>query len=68
MNLRYQGAESGIMVPREADKGSWGFKETFCDMHKREFGFLFDKQIIVDDVRVRGIGKATKRDEDTVDH
>jgi len=68
LNLRYQGTESGIMVPREADKGSWGFKETFCDMHKREFGFLFDKQIIVDDVRVRGIGKATKRDEDTVDH
>lgn len=60
LNLRFKGTESAIMVPKG---DSWDFAETFKQMHKREFGFVFDKDIIVDDVRVRGIGKsATVRD------
>lgn len=64
LNLRYQGTESGIMVPRGH---GWDFKDTFCQLHRREFGFLFEKPIIVDDVRVRGIGKAIQRHDQTVD-
>ncbi|VEU23145.1 DEKNAAE104192 [Brettanomyces naardenensis] len=64
LNLRYQGTESAIMVPKGE---GWNFKETFCTMHQREFGFLFDKPIIVDDIRVRGIGKAVQRNDNSVD-
>ncbi|KAH3666270.1 hypothetical protein OGAPHI_004459 [Ogataea philodendri] len=64
LNLRYQGTESGLMVVR--DQG-WDFKENFFALHKREFGFVFDKDIIVDDIRVRAIGKGLDRKEEYVD-
>lgn len=64
LNLRYQGTESAIMVPKGE---GWDFFETFCALHKREFGFLFSKEVIIDDIRIRGIGKATQRDEPSVD-
>ncbi|KAG7813787.1 hypothetical protein KL921_000061 [Ogataea angusta] len=64
LNLRYQGTESGLMVVK--GKG-WDFKENFFALHKREFGFIFDKEIIVDDIRVRAIGKGLDRQEEYVD-
>lgn len=67
LNMRYEGIGSGIMVPRKSENNGWSFLETFREMHKRQFGFLFDKRIIIDDVRVRGIGKATHRDAPSVD-
>lgn len=64
LNMRYQGTESAIMVPKESD----GFLKTFQSMHLREFGFLFDdKNISVDDVRIRASGKVETRKEKTVD-
>lgn len=64
LNLRYQGTESGIMVP----KNETGFLKTFQDMHLREFGFLFDnKPVLVDDVRVRASGKVSRRVDTPVD-
>ncbi|GEQ69685.1 hypothetical protein JCM33374_g3359 [Metschnikowia sp. JCM 33374] len=64
LNLRFAGTESGIMVPKGE---TWDFKETFRAMHKREFGFVFDKDILVDDVRVRAIGKSARDQEEYVD-
>lgn len=64
LNLRYQGTESGIMVPKKDD----GFLKTFQAMHLREFGFLFDdKTIFVDDVRIRASGKVMNRTEVQID-
>lgn len=64
LNLRYQGTESAIMVPREAQ----GFLKTFQAMHLREFGFLFDdKLVVVDDVRIRASGKVKQRSDESVD-
>lgn len=64
LNLRYEGTESGIMVPN----GEAGFLKIFQAMHLREFGFLFDsKQVMVDDVRVRASGKVKNRSEESVD-
>lgn len=60
LNLRFVGTESAIMVPKGGD---WDFQSTFLAMHKREFGFVFDKAIVVDDIRVRAIGKSA-RDQD----
>ncbi|KAM9929289.1 hypothetical protein OXX59_001287 [Metschnikowia pulcherrima] len=64
LNLRFAGTESGIMVPKG---DSWDFQETFNAMHKREFGFVFDKEVLVDDVRVRAIGKSARSTEESVD-
>lgn len=64
LNARFSGTESAIMVPKG---DTWDFAKTFCELHKREFGFVFDKEIIVDDVRVRGIGKSTREPEEYID-
>ncbi|GKZ76276.1 hypothetical protein AnigIFM56816_005255 [Aspergillus niger] len=55
LNMRYQGTETAIMVLEPADGD---FKEEFKRMHLREFAFLFpdERTILVDDVRVRGVG------------
>jgi 5-oxoprolinase (ATP-hydrolysing) len=34
------------------------FQNAFLAQYKQEFGFVLDKPIIVDDIRVRGIGKS----------
>lgn len=64
LNLRFKGTESAIMVHKGE---SWDFKESFFQMHKREFGFVFDKEVMVDDIRVRGIGKSQIGNEASVD-
>ncbi|KAG7755314.1 hypothetical protein KL947_004160 [Ogataea haglerorum] len=64
LNLRYQGTESGLMVCK--DEG-WNFREKFVALHKREFGFVFEKEIIVDDIRVRAIGKGLTEKLEYVD-
>ncbi|CAI4216610.1 unnamed protein product [Parascedosporium putredinis] len=54
LNLRYNGSSSAVMTlqPEDGD-----FKREFEHTHKRKFGFHFpEKDIIVDDFRVRAIG------------
>ncbi|PYH94393.1 hypothetical protein BO71DRAFT_419373 [Aspergillus ellipticus CBS 707.79] len=55
LNMRYQGTETAIMVLEPANGD---FKAEFKNMHLQEFGFLFpdNRAILVDDIRVRGIG------------
>ncbi len=57
LNMRYQGTETPMMVlsPKNGD-----FKGEFLKNHLREFSFVFPetKPILVDDVRIRGIGKS----------
>ncbi|KAL1993363.1 hypothetical protein VTN49DRAFT_3312 [Thermomyces lanuginosus] len=76
LNMRYRGTESAIMVmkpsPQEARDeyggDEWAFGKAFVKQHEREFGFtLPDRDIIVDDVRARGIGKSFQGLEETVD-
>lgn len=59
LNLRYNGTDSALMTLIPED-GSWDFGTAFVKMYQHEFGFtLPDRDIIVDDIRIRGIGKAT---------
>jgi 5-oxoprolinase (ATP-hydrolysing) len=67
LNMRYRGTESAIMVvkpektevEREFNGDEWAFDKAFVKQHQQEFGFtLPDRDIIVDDVRIRGIGKS----------
>ncbi|TPX13261.1 uncharacterized protein E0L32_006234 [Thyridium curvatum] len=76
LNMRYRGTESALMIvkPSEEDAkehfdgADWAFGKAFVKHHRYEFGFtLDDRDILVDDVRVRGIGKSFRYDEKTVD-
>ncbi|PHH87494.1 hypothetical protein CDD83_8816 [Cordyceps sp. RAO-2017] len=76
LNMRYRGTESALMIvkPSAADArehfggGDFEFGRAFVRHHRFEFGFtLDDRDIVVDDVRVRGIGKSSRREEPTVD-
>jgi len=55
LNMRYQGTETAMMILRPS---GGDFKEAFLEQHLREFNFVFpdSRPILVDDVRVRGIG------------
>ncbi|MCJ1405961.1 hypothetical protein MMC19_000026 [Ptychographa xylographoides] len=76
LNMRYRGTESALMVvkpeledvEKEFSGDEWAFGKAFIMQHEQEFGFtLPDRDIIVDDVRVRGIGKSFEGLEKTVD-
>lgn len=75
LNMRYRGTESALMVVKpekqEAEDfggDEWAYGKAFIKQHQQEFGFtLPDRDIIVDDVRVRGIGKSFEGLGKTVD-
>ncbi|SPC63107.1 related to 5-oxoprolinase [Ustilago sp. UG-2017b] len=58
LNLRYEGTDTALMT-LQPENGGWDFERVFVEKYKQEFGFVLeDKNIIVDDVRVKGIGKS----------
>ncbi|KAK3484594.1 Hydantoinase B/oxoprolinase-domain-containing protein [Neurospora crassa] len=76
LNMRYRGTESTLMIIKptaeEAEKhyngNEWDFASAFVRHHKNEFGFtLEERDIVIDDVRVRGIGKSFRYEEKSVD-
>ncbi|KAI1380895.1 Hydantoinase B/oxoprolinase-domain-containing protein [Hypoxylon crocopeplum] len=76
LNIRYRGTESALMIVKPSkeeakasyDGEDWAFGKAFVNHHRYEFGFtLDDRDIIVDDVRVRGIGKSFRYQDKTVD-
>lgn len=76
LNMRYRGTESPLMMVRPSEEeakkdfggNDWAFGKAFVKQHEQEFGFtLPDRDIIVDDVRARGIGKSFEGLERTVD-
>ncbi|ORY57298.1 5-oxoprolinase [Pseudomassariella vexata] len=76
LNMRYRGTESALMIVKPSEEDSkasfggeeWAFGKAFVKHHRYEFGFtLDDRDIIVDDVRVRGIGKSFRYQDKTVD-
>ncbi|CAG8255788.1 unnamed protein product [Penicillium salamii] len=76
LNMRYRGTESALMIlkPSQEDANhyfggdEWDFGQAFERQHEQEFGFtLPGRDLIVDDIRVRGIGKGFKVSEKTVD-
>ncbi|OCH85181.1 5-oxoprolinase [Obba rivulosa] len=60
LNMRFEGTDTALMVLPDAKDGDGkeDFEAAFKRVYKSEFGFLLEtKTIIVDDVKVRGIGK-----------
>ncbi|KAI1208236.1 Hydantoinase B/oxoprolinase-domain-containing protein [Annulohypoxylon truncatum] len=59
LNLRYEGTDTQMMVSLPHDGN---FKRAFEELHQQEFSFLLpSRDIIVDDIRVRGIAKEFER-------
>jgi len=60
LNMRFEGTDTALMVlpePTDGD-GKEDFEAAFKRVYMAEFGFLLEtKIIIVDDIKVRGIGK-----------
>ena len=76
LNMRYRGTESAIMVVKPTNEEAkqefngedWAFGRAFIKQHEQEFGFILpDRDIIVDDIRARGIGKSFEGLDKTVD-
>ncbi|RUM33442.1 MAG: 5-oxoprolinase, partial [Desulfobulbus sp.] len=58
-NIRYQGTDTPMMIARPADDN---FAAAFSREYKREYGFdLPERDILVDDLRVRAIGRDSSR-------
>lgn len=75
LNLRYEGTDCALMCSavkktstEKSKVCSFGdFQEAFIERYKREFGFIIEnREIIVDDIRVRGIGKSVIEEEETI--
>lgn len=64
LNLRYAGTNSSLMIQKPRD--SWDFAGSFVHQHREEFGFVLDRDILVDDIRVRAIGKTTGQEFKTI--
>lgn len=63
LHLRYEGTDCALMCsPSKEHSSNWldSYKNAFLHRYRTEFGFvLHNRRIIVDDVRVRGLGKNT---------
>ncbi|KAF8509875.1 Hydantoinase/oxoprolinase-domain-containing protein [Hysterangium stoloniferum] len=58
LNMRFDGTDTALMVKcGEDDEDEEEFDRAFKREYKHEFGFLLDARIVVEDVKVRGIGK-----------
>lgn len=56
LNMRYDGSDTLMMILKKDD--DWDFKTSFINRHREEFGFTMPRDVYVDDVRVRAIGKS----------
>ncbi|KAJ2999987.1 hypothetical protein HDV02_001244 [Globomyces sp. JEL0801] len=65
LNLRYQGTDTAIMTLKPAGESDWDFEKVFLANYKQEFGFtLPGRDILIDDIRVRGTGKSVATGSD----
>lgn len=56
LSMRYEGSDTNLSIIRPPDND---FQTAFVEAHRREFAFeLANRPIVVDAVRVRGIGKS----------
>lgn len=55
LNMRYHGSDTSMMI-LQSDEADFG--DSFKDQHMREFSFNLDKPLLVDDIRVRSVGKS----------
>jgi len=59
VHLRYQGTDAAIFVPLKSEKET---KETFESMHRKQYGFITDKAIVVESIAAEVISKGENAD------
>jgi len=58
LNLRYEGTDTALMVSTPQDHD---YKKSFEDIHRREYGFVYQsRKILIDNIRVRSLGRQTE--------
>lgn len=60
LNMRYQGSDTALMIQHPGVLSDFG--KAFTARHQQEFGFTQPRDILVDDVRVRSVGKGADLD------
>jgi len=69
LRLRFEGTDTGLMIPGPSDEEEHVFDsylKSFLERYQREFGFVLDRPVLVDDIRVRCIGTNLKANLDAV--
>ena len=68
LNMRYEGTDTALMIAETQQSSSGAnetsnqtFKDAFTARHRREFGFVQDREVLVDDIRVKGVGQSTRQ-------
>ncbi|KAI5459135.1 Hydantoinase B/oxoprolinase-domain-containing protein [Mariannaea sp. PMI_226] len=56
LNMRYQGSDTSLMIPLPENMADFG--AAFTSRHSQEFGFSQSRDILIDDIRVRSVGKS----------
>ncbi|KAE8152822.1 Hydantoinase B/oxoprolinase-domain-containing protein [Aspergillus avenaceus] len=56
LNMKYQGSDTTLMIPKPDQLSEFG--SAFNARHAQEFGFSQSRDILIDDVRVRSIGRS----------
>lgn len=56
LHMRYDGTDTALMTLKPV--GNWDMESVFVSQYQQEFGFvLSDRSILVDDIRVRAVGR-----------
>lgn len=64
LNMRYEGTDTAMMIHTPPSSSSFvvDLVRTFVDQYQREFGFTLQlRNIVIDDIRIRGTGLASER-------
>ncbi|KAE8393479.1 Hydantoinase B/oxoprolinase-domain-containing protein [Aspergillus alliaceus] len=56
LNMKYQGSDTTLMIRRPEQLSKFGL--AFNARHAQEFGFSQSRDILIDDIRVRSVGKS----------
>ena len=55
LEMHYEGSLNLMMIPKP--ENGWDFAEKFAERHRREYGFTVPGTVVVDNVRLRAVGR-----------
>lgn len=67
LDIKYKGTETTIMIQGSRDASIDHFKDKFTKIHSQEFGFTLERDLTVENVRVRAVAQATNSTSDIPD-
>ncbi len=60
VHLRYDGTDTAIAVPRDSEAA---MRQSFADAHRKQFGFVFEKPLIIEALELEAVGGGAKVEE-----